>query len=95
MTAVPVSVSGQSFRGLLDAGLKPSTSAANLATLGVALSAPLQADTLCALIELETPGQPGEFLAGLQNFWVITRYNRSSFYASAVLDFALALRARR
>jgi len=26
---------------------------------------------------------------------VITRYNRSSFYASAVLDFALALRARR
>jgi len=95
MTAVPVSVSGQSFRGLLDAGLKPSTSAADLATLGVALSAPLQADTLCALIELETPGQPGEFLAGLQNFWVITRYNRSSFYAASVIELAAALKAER
>ena len=61
----------------------------------MALSAPLQADTLCALIELETPGQPGEFLAGLQNFWVITRYNRSSFYAASVIELAAALKAER
>ena len=31
---------------------------------------------------------------GLDNFYVITRYNRSSFYASSVADLAAALRTR-
>ena len=46
------------------------------------------------LIELETPGRPSEYRLGFDNFYVITRYNRSSFYASAVADLAAALRAR-
>jgi membrane-bound lytic murein transglycosylase B len=46
---------------------------------------------LCALIELETQGQPSDFRVTLQNFFVLTRYNRSSFYATAVLDLAAEL----
>ena len=48
--------------------------------------------TLGALVDLVTPDRPTEYRVGLQNFYVITRYNRSSFYASAVFDLAQALR---
>ena len=35
-----------------------------------------------------------EYRVGLKNFWVITRYNRSAFYAAAVSDLADELAAR-
>ena len=41
-----------------------------------------------ALIDLITPAQPTEYRLGYQNFYVITRYNKSTFYASAVMDLA-------
>jgi len=53
---------------------------------GVAQALPPEAG--CALVELETPGQPPEYWVGLQNFYTLTRYNRSSFYAIAVLELA-------
>jgi membrane-bound lytic murein transglycosylase B len=34
-----------------------------------------------------------EYRLGYRNFYVLTRYNRSSFYAMAVLDLANELRA--
>lgn len=47
-----------------------------------------------ALIDLVTPGQAVEYRLGYRNFYVITRYNRSSFYATAVNDLAKALREK-
>jgi membrane-bound lytic murein transglycosylase B len=49
----------------------------------------------CSIFELPTPGQPSKFFAGFTNFEVITRYNRSTFYASAVLELAQAIRDAR
>ena len=45
-----------------------------------------------ALIDLVTPELPTEYWVGFDNFYVITRYNRSSFYAMSVFQLAEALR---
>lgn len=47
------------------------------------------------LVDLVTPNAPTEYRLGYQNFYVLTRYNRSSFYAMAVFDLAQALKAAR
>ena len=52
-------------------------------------------DRPAALIDLITPNAPTEYRLGYRNFHVITRYNRSSFYAAAVMDLAAALRASK
>lgn len=46
---------------------------------------------MCSIFELPTPGKPSKFVAGFTNFEVVTRYNRSTFYASAVLELADAI----
>ena len=48
-----------------------------------------------SIFELPTPGQPSKFVAGFTNFEVVTRYNRSTFYASAVLELADAIQKLR
>lgn len=93
--ALPMRVEGEAFRKIADGAVKPVHRIADLAAAGISLTGEatdLTPDTLCALIELETPGQPSEFRAGFANFYVITRYNRSSFYAASVMDLAQALR---
>jgi membrane-bound lytic murein transglycosylase B len=44
-----------------------------------------------SIFELPTPGKPSQFVAGFNNFEVVTRYNRSTFYASAVLELGEAI----
>jgi membrane-bound lytic murein transglycosylase B len=46
---------------------------------------------LISIFELPTPGKPSKFVAGFTNFEVVTRYNRSTFYASAVLELGEAI----
>jgi membrane-bound lytic murein transglycosylase B len=48
-----------------------------------------------SIFELPTPGKPSKFIAGFANFEVVTRYNRSTFYASAVLELAEAIQKAR
>jgi membrane-bound lytic murein transglycosylase B len=85
-------VEGQNYRKLVDAGIKPTYRYGDLAEFGVKTELEANADAPCALIELETPGEASEYLVGLGNFYVLTRYNRSSLYASAVLELARAVK---
>ncbi|MDD5249292.1 MAG: lytic murein transglycosylase B [Rhodocyclaceae bacterium] len=48
-----------------------------------------------ALVDFVTPDAPTSYCLGYHNFWVLMRYNRSSFYAMAVYDLAQALKAER
>jgi membrane-bound lytic murein transglycosylase B len=88
-------VTGDGWRKLLGAGVVPAVRAADLESFGVKPSIALPPDSLCALIELETPGQPAEVRVTLQNFFVLTRYNRADIYAAAVLDLAAELARAR
>jgi membrane-bound lytic murein transglycosylase B len=80
---------------LIDAGIDPSFSLNDLQKLGVqsgALdAAKLLDDEKLALIDLPNADDPISYWLGTQNFYVITRYNRSSFYAMAVIDLAAEL----
>lgn len=87
------SVEGEKFAALIDEGIVPRLTPTEMAAYGVISGdAP---DLPAALIDLATPQQPVEYRLGYRNFYVLTRYNRSSFYAMAVLDLARELLAGR
>ena len=88
-------VSGDAWRTLAGAGVEPVHRFSDLRGLGVKVAAALPDETLCALMELETPGQPSDIRVTLQNFFVLTRYNRSNLYAAAVLDLATEIARAR
>ena len=92
--AAPASVAGDRFGELIDAGILPRLIPAEMAAFGVraAADAPQRP---CALIDLATPNETTEYWLGYRNFYVITRYNRSSFYAMTVYALSQALKAER
>ena len=96
--ATAVTVSGDGVQALVDEGIVPQRmpqemATANVSVAGVGAGATAIADRPAALIDLITPNELTEYRLGYRNFYVITRYNRSSFYAAAVMDLAAALRA--
>ena len=89
----PAEVAVEHLGKLLDEGIAPRRLPGELAAYGVSSS---DAPALpAALIDLVTPQQATEYRLGYRNFYVLTRYNRSSFYATAVNDLAVALRQSR
>ncbi len=91
--AFPVTVSGDAYELPLLAGIEPRFRVGELEQYGIALDANPDEDALCALIEFDTPDAPSEFWVGLNNFYVITRYNQSSFYAMSVHALAQSIKA--
>ncbi len=87
VSEVPESVEPASRLGL-------ETSLGELAAAGVAFdSNGLDDDTAATLVELET-ADGVEYWIGLNNFYVITRYNHSPLYAMAVTQLAEAIAER-
>lgn len=91
--AYPAQVQGEDYRSLVDSGIKPSYRFGELPGFGVTAAGTAPADAACALIELSSPEAPSEYLVGFKNFFVLTRYNRSSMYATAVLELAQAVKS--
>jgi membrane-bound lytic murein transglycosylase B len=90
------------LKTLLAPDIEPTFSAAQMVALGVNLPGetsgpgrPFGTGPL-ALAMLENGGdKPPTYVAATKNFWVITRYNRSSYYALAVAEFAEHLARER
>ena len=86
---------GSALEGLTKDGIEPKFTPAQLAAQGVTSPEAIPADTLLALVEFQNGDVPSLFRLTGKNFWVVTRYNRSRYYAMAVLEFASALRQAR
>ena len=92
--AVPVDTSDRAL--LLAPDIRPTFTAAQFAERGAVLEEAGRAHQgPLALVELQNGSLAPSYVAGTQNFWVITRYNWSSYYAMAVIDLAAELRQRQ
>jgi membrane-bound lytic murein transglycosylase B len=81
---------------LLAPDIVPSFSAAQMAERGARLDDAGRAHTgPLALVELHNGDAAPSYVAGTRNFWVVTRYNWSSYYAMAVIELARAMRQMR
>jgi len=89
--AVPVDATDRAT--LLAPDILPSFTATQFSERGAVLDEPGKRHTgPLALIELQNGAFAPNYVAGTQNFYVVTRYNWSSYYAMAVIDLAQALR---
>lgn len=91
---IPAQVNGDRFRDFLDQGAEPRVTVADLRAAGVTPASPLADDVPAILFRLDGDEGP-EYYLGLRNFYVITRYNRSFYYAMTVHQLAQEIAARR
>ncbi len=81
---------------LLAPDIVPTFSAEQMTQRGAALAeaARTQSGPL-ALVELQNGDAPSTYVAGTQNFYTVTRYNWSSYYAMAVIELGTAVARQR
>ncbi len=75
--------------------IKPSISLEAYQSAGFVFSSNLRDETLATLVSLSTPNQATAYWLGLQNYYVVTRYNRSAAYAMSVIELGAAIRDAR
>ncbi len=80
---------------LLLPDIVPTFSTLQFAEHGALLGPAAQAhDGLLALVELQNGDAAPSYVAGTSNFYAITRYNWSSYYAMAVIELGEAVKRR-
>jgi membrane-bound lytic murein transglycosylase B len=78
------------IRHLADGKPQPSIKLQNLKNLGLAVPNNQGMDELALIVDLPS-GIDTDYRLGLHNFYVITRYNQSFFYALTVEEFGRAV----
>jgi membrane-bound lytic murein transglycosylase B len=58
------------------------------------LNVTAEAGTPVTVVDLPSPARPTEYVLGLKNFYVLTRYNRSFFYALAVYQLGQRVKSQ-
>lgn len=92
LVAVPAEAGGERTGEFVELGLKPAIRVDALAAAGIRPRTAVPGDAEVALLRLEGEDGPLYFL-GFNNFYVITRYNRSVNYAMSLFELAQALAA--
>jgi membrane-bound lytic murein transglycosylase B len=87
----------QKWKPFIDLGLAATLSKNQLRDAGVRsdTSDGAPPDMLFGLVDLQNGGQATEYWLGTNNFFAITHYNRSYFYAMSVIELGQAIRLAR
>jgi membrane-bound lytic murein transglycosylase B len=83
------------WESLLGKGLTPHYRPDELLAAGVTTAATLAPDRLYGLVDLQNGADATEYWVASDNFFAITNYNRSYFYAMSVIDLGRAIRLTR
>jgi membrane-bound lytic murein transglycosylase B len=91
--AYPADVSpNRAWEGFIGQGLAAKFTAEEMAAAGAISAAPLPAGRLYGLIDLQNGAEATEYWFATDNFFAITHYNRSYFYAMSVVELGRAVR---
>ncbi|CUI08153.1 lytic murein transglycosylase B [Massilia antarctica] len=85
----------RTWESFLNQGLAAKFRAEELRAGGVSSSAALPASQRYGLIDLPNGSDPTEYRIATDNFFAITQYNRSYFYAMSVIELGRAIRLSR
>lgn len=91
--AIQAEIGENAVDDVLAGEIKPQLKISELRRRGIVPAAPVDDEAQAALIMVEADSGP-QYWFGLQNFYVITRYNRSVNYAMTIHELARELRAR-
>lgn len=92
----PATVSNpENVTDLLNQGLEAKFNIEQLKRQGVTSPSDIPANQLLGLIDLQNGDNPTEYWLATNNYFAITQYNRSYFYAMSVIDLGRAVRTAR
>lgn len=96
-TSFPVTVSSDSNRweSFIGQGLEAKFKLGELKEAGVTPATEVPPDMQYGLIDLQNGLEPTEYWLATNNFFAITKYNRSYFYAMSVIDLGREVRMAR
>jgi membrane-bound lytic murein transglycosylase B len=92
--ASKASVNGNGYKAIVKKGIRPHMELGDMLKKGIKIADDLPTNEKAALIELETK-DGHEHWVGMDNFYVITRYNHSQLYAMAVYQLSKAIKEKR
>ena len=91
---VAAQVTGDEFTPLLSQDIKPHMPVAEMQKVGMTPEQEIPAENLASLFVLGE-GDEAQYWIALNNFYVITRYNRSVYYAMAVYELSRKIQEAR
>ncbi|QYF94054.1 lytic murein transglycosylase B [Massilia sp. PAMC28688] len=86
---------GRAWSRFLDQGLEATFKLDELLAAGIAPASRPPADRLYGLVDLQNGAEATEYWLASDNFFAITKYNRSYYYAISVIELGRAVQRRR
>ncbi|HJV00552.1 MAG TPA: lytic murein transglycosylase B [Burkholderiaceae bacterium] len=85
----------RAWEGMINQGLAAKFPAQDLTAAGISTTSALPPGMVFGLVDLQNGADPTEYWVATNNFYAITQYNRSYFYAMSVVELGRAVRLSR